>query len=42
MIDLLVRNIQTENSSSTIDIAVKGGVIIDRGKGLNYPSTALM
>ncbi len=42
MIDLLVRNIQTEKSSSTIDIAVKGGVIIDRGKGLNYPSTALI
>lgn len=39
MIDLLIKNIRTDESPSTLDVAVERGVIIALGKQLDYPST---
>ena len=36
MIDLILRNAHIEGEEKNLDLAIDGGVIIDRGPGLNY------
>jgi len=42
MIDLLLRNVSLQDGSVDIDIAVEGGVIIDKGSNLDYQARQLI
>ena len=42
MIDLLIRNVRDNNKKTTLDIAIKDGVIVETGKGLDHPSSRII